>query len=824
MLLESAPALAPAILVVVLGAMLAWVLARAFDPVPARVWAVFALVLGLFLGPELWGGATLLPLDGLRGRVPFTGIEPVEPHANPLHGDVLQLLAPALDQVRDAYARGAWPLWAERAGAGMPLLADPQAQAGQPLALAGLLLPVAAAAGATAALRILVALVFTFLFLRRRGLGELAALAGALAWGCGGFVQLWLQWPLANVGALLPLVLYAGALLDERERRRDLLLWIAALATLLLSGHPEATAYALALAAVLTTARTLARSRGRRGAHLARAAAGAGLALALAAPFLLPALELLPRSVRAEAMRQNAAASMVDVSTSNMAALPGHDAAAAARFSPAARRLLPLVAPNAFGNGRYADPTGVVYWGWSNTNEDASGFVGSAALLLAALALLPRRRSPPGAHRAPQERLFIAVVLLGSAVLAAPPLWLRVLPAAGERLLLPIGFAIAVLAAGELDRWRRGHGNVVALAIALLGLGGLLVWATRAHAHPGHPEALAVLRLGALALQLKAAALTAAALVAGRRFRLAGAGVVAALVFELWRLHAPANPPSPHRLLDAETPVVAFLRDRLGPGQRIAAQSAAFPANEPALFGLADARLYNPSAPLAYDRFIEPLLVTPRGNRPELFQVDAPRLDVLGVRYVVSSRAAPMPSTLRLAFEDDAARVWERPQALPPFFLPLAARATGVEPAVQTSTAPALESRVDILPSARLAADGRWHATLVAPPPAVRRLDPEHWRIGLRLGEARLLASGLFDDGGWTVFADRLPLAAAAANGPFVGAWLPEGTRVADAVYRSASFLRGMLVAAAALALLLAGASAGAAPAAYRASSRRSTA
>src|SRR6187397_96686 len=45
MLLESAPAFAPAILVVALGAVLAWVLARAFDPVPARVWAVFSLVL-----------------------------------------------------------------------------------------------------------------------------------------------------------------------------------------------------------------------------------------------------------------------------------------------------------------------------------------------------------------------------------------------------------------------------------------------------------------------------------------------------------------------------------------------------------------------------------------------------------------------------------------------------------------------------------------------------------------------------------------------------------------------------------------------------------
>ncbi len=41
-----------------------------------------------------------------------------------------------------------------------------------------------------------------------------------------------------------------------------------------------------------------------------------------------------------------------------------------------------MVAPNTFGNSRYAH-----YWGPGNSNEDASGFVGTAALLAALLAL-----------------------------------------------------------------------------------------------------------------------------------------------------------------------------------------------------------------------------------------------------------------------------------------------------------------------------------------------------------------------------------------------------------------------------------------------------
>ena len=42
----------------------------------------------------------------------------------------------------------------------------------------------------------------------------------------------------------------------------------------------------------------------------------------------------------------------------------------------AVQTYLPLATPNAFGNSRYVD-----YWGRENTNEDASGFVGTGLLL-----------------------------------------------------------------------------------------------------------------------------------------------------------------------------------------------------------------------------------------------------------------------------------------------------------------------------------------------------------------------------------------------------------------------------------------------------------
>ena len=126
--------LLPALWAGAVGASLAGALRRWYDPVPLRVLAVFALAVLILFGTVLGGGGLLLPLDGLRGTVPFLRLAPTRPHGNLLQGDLIQLVTPSLAQVRDAFEKGRWPLWNRFTGAGMPLLADPQSQAFQPLA------------------------------------------------------------------------------------------------------------------------------------------------------------------------------------------------------------------------------------------------------------------------------------------------------------------------------------------------------------------------------------------------------------------------------------------------------------------------------------------------------------------------------------------------------------------------------------------------------------------------------------------------------------------------------------------------------------------
>jgi hypothetical protein len=612
-------------------ALLLWsALRRWYDAVPVRVLAVFVLVLLVLFGPVLFGGKLLLPLDGVRGQVPFQNLPPAEPHGNLLQGDLLQLVAPSLAAVRTAYGEGRWPLWNPLAGVGTPLLADPQSQALQPIALAALPLPWWRAAGVMAALRVLLALTFTNLWMRRQGLGEGPALAGALAFGLSGFVLLWVGWPIANSAALLPAVLYALARCRQVGERKDFLLLSISTAALLLGGHPETVLYALgvALAYGLASSGVWGRpspgegvlgwgGRGVGGEGLRRLLLALVVSASVAAPALLPALESLPDSLRSTRPLTHPTGDL-------------------------ARHWLPIAAPNSYGNSRY-----VHYWGLANTNEDAGGFVGTVTLLAA---LTWSRK------RLPQEWLFLGIAVVCLALLSP---W-----APGtRRLLLPLALSLAYLGACTLERVRLGEVSRWTVILAAVVLGMVIAWGYLAHGDPS--GRLEILRIGWLHWQGRFLILGALLLVFGRGKRWTAPAVAGLIAAELLLAHLPANPPMPKRLLLPENGPTRFLEDHLRDGGRMTALGRDFPPNLATLYGLADIRVYNPMAPAAYLRRLEPIITGWWGEMPELGNPGHPLYAELGVRYILTAPGAALPPPLRPVFQDQDGWIWEVPGAQP---------------------------------------------------------------------------------------------------------------------------------------------------------------
>jgi hypothetical protein len=789
--------LLPGLYLALLAFLLDRALRRWWEPVPARVWGVFALALLILFGPALFLGRVLLPADILPGVVQPEDVRK-PPAGNPLQLDLVMQIVPLQASVRRALRAGEWPLWNDLVGAGMPLLADPQSQAFEPLVAAALPLPLPAAVGVTAGLRVLTALVFFFLLLRRQGLSEGSALFGSLAFGLGGFLMLWLSWPLANTPALLPLLLYALVVTADRGARRDFLLLVAALFSLLAGGHPETLLYAAGVGGLFALSRLLHRPPAERTGLVLRWALAGALAFGLAAPALVPAARFVPQSLRrqrVEIRNQHVA--------EDPAAFTGWETRRGRREQAEGleKRVVSVFAPNAWGSSRYGD-----YWGDDNDNEDAAAFAGGAAMLAALLAFLP------AARRFREERLFLALAPLSLLVAVHVPSLTRLLLrlpvfnqslSANRRLLLVAGFSLAYLGACTVERWRQGEGPkraaVVAGAAALLGL---VAWGYLLSAEV---EALRALRWFWMGLQLAVIAGGAGAvlLLASQRRRRWTPWVFCALAgLELLVFHQPANPSLPRGAFYPETPSLRFLQENAG-GARIAGLANRLLPNSPSVYGLADIRISNPLKPFLYAQAVGAVSASVRGTEQILIEPEHPLYQLLGVRFLVAPPRMTSIAGLRQVFRDATARIYERTAMLPRLFLPAAVETAGAEAWPEwLGDNPDFAARALVAPAAGRPASwtaGRPRESALQ----ILALRPAHLAARGHLAEERLLASSVYQDGGWRLLLDRHPFPTLVADGPFLAAWLPAGEHRLDVIYRAPGLLPGLALAAAALSALV---------------------
>lgn len=450
----------------------------------------------VYLAPALAHGTALGPYDLLTqvglGRVPG-----VTPH-NPLAGDQIQQDAVWAFLNWQQVHRGILPLWNPYNGLGLPLAFDFQsAPFGLP-ALVSYLFPVSLAYTVQVVMRLVIAGTGGLVLGRTLRLGVVASTFGATVFELSGAFTGWLGWPMGDVLCWLGWVL-AGALLLLRgvRPRRSAALLAVSLGFAVYGGHPESLAillFTLALVVVVLLVISTWRRRSLRPAllPLARVVMAAVAGLALAAPLLLPALQVTTRSARAT-------------------------------IGPVGYAGLPVKAAVDFVfSGFYGFPTsGSVYFGPVNWYETAA-YVGVIALALAALALVSRWRDREvGA-------LGITAVLLAAIVFVGPVAHLvGSLPVAGfvnwGRLLIVLDMLLGVLAGVGLQALLDGglRPAVSARLAAVSGLGVLVLAVLGVRQLAVHaPPAEAAVRAGSFlwpSVQAGVLAIVAAALILGGR-------------------------------------------------------------------------------------------------------------------------------------------------------------------------------------------------------------------------------------------------------------------------------------------------------------------
>ena len=418
----------------------------------------YALVLLFFFRP-LTEGFVNVPVDYLQTIPP---LRTSHPHVlNTDMNDVPLQLMPWAHQARQSLRSGHMPLWNAAAGSGYPLLANGQSSALAPTRLLALPLSLGHAMTAEAAMKILIALTFTFLYCRGREWSELASVFAAVAFGFGGFIPIWIHFPHATTACFLPGMLY---LIDRIASRPTFGAFAAAAvvgAAIVYGGHPETVAHILLLC-VLYVSWIVLVERAASCRVLIPLAGAFLVAALLSAPLLLPLVEAVPRSLRYNQLKSTPTEETHLAYTGWASAVVqlqphfwGH--------VPAERR-----------------------WGPSDP-DPMSGFAGilGVASWLALLASVVRRRE----WRSRAMFYVAASLLVFGAMMGWPLLGTcihLILPfAANQRLRLIMEMLLAIQSAAVIDRLERGERlplliGIGATAVLLAGLLALVHFPNRA--------------------------------------------------------------------------------------------------------------------------------------------------------------------------------------------------------------------------------------------------------------------------------------------------------------------------------------------------------
>ncbi len=588
---------------------------------PWRVAALFYAMVLIFLFRPMTGDYVNVATDVLKLIPPWSASVPGFTKydvSNFETQDVPMQLVPWMHQVREAWRHGRLPLWNELNACGYTLLGNGQAQALSPLRLLALPLPLKYAITAEGAMKILVALTFTFLYCRRR-YGLMPSVVAAIAFGFGPFVVVWLHFAIATTAVWLPAVLYAIDLLGEKQAPARFAFAAVIVACVVFGGHPE-TALHIAVFGVSYALVMYARAFPRFAL-----AAIAGVLLAL--PLLVAMAEAIPQSYRYEQVRKWSR----DVPFSD------------------APSLALLVQPRIFER---RNPAGA---------ESITGFAGilgiAAWLAVVASCLLPSHvipsredgeESPAHERSAPghggslpfpfatlrlrvgmtqrrEEIFFIVAALFVFLILANWHPATRVADlvfglAANMRLRFLLAFCLAVLTAAMIDRVRS-----VPLIVGTVFAAALLVYVSA--------------RFGFAASVIPS--LIALAAMFYRRL------VVFAVVFEIWAVTIGWNPSFPATTFYPRTPLTATLEN--APGRVEGLGPVLFP-NTNAIFGIEDVRFHDPMVPA---RYVHAMGLNDRDYYIKWTQVH----DELDTRWVLTAdgKMTANPNAKPRFYSDDAA-------------------------------------------------------------------------------------------------------------------------------------------------------------------------
>ncbi|HET6260912.1 MAG TPA: hypothetical protein VFG99_01580, partial [Chloroflexia bacterium] len=255
-------------------------------------WAMAGLMLALafaFMAPGLPPLRVAAPMEFILPLQPWQRYYP-EVSSPFIGGDLLYFLLPWRHWAQDEFLAGRFPLWASGPGGGMPLHASMQPSVLYPLHLLWVLMPIGAGLGIIMALKLWLAGLGMWRFLKALNLHPAACALSALSYMFSASIVNWLPWQISGVMLVLPWLLWVVYLWWEKGARLALVGLSLLVGCAVLGGHPE-TLFLLGITTAVWTLGLLLASGGTWRSRLAKAS---GTSVAVALGFAIGMVQLLP--------------------------------------------------------------------------------------------------------------------------------------------------------------------------------------------------------------------------------------------------------------------------------------------------------------------------------------------------------------------------------------------------------------------------------------------------------------------------------------------------------------------------------------------------
>src|SRR5437867_7469521 len=179
----------------------------------------------------LWPGRVLSPADILMTFPPWASLAPGTLATIPLQSDVAFMFDPWLIYAGRAVAAGRFPLWNPHAFAGAPFFANPQTALLFPLTWLAYVLPATLAITLTMVLKLSVAGVGLYAFLRLLAVRPLLSAVGAVSFILNGALVMWLGGAVGSAMGMLTWLFAASDWLRTRSSRHSVADLVPALGT-----------------------------------------------------------------------------------------------------------------------------------------------------------------------------------------------------------------------------------------------------------------------------------------------------------------------------------------------------------------------------------------------------------------------------------------------------------------------------------------------------------------------------------------------------------------------------------------------------------------